>query len=194
MENTTYEPSCGTHISHACTEACEIANTNKTTVTFDFSGVTLTANPGDIAPLLIERFEQELKRQHAEYLASPKAAADLAEREERRVVAQAKADRLMESVRSSVSVPNGNLFKDLIIALIPGSDAVDNCNVKFDYEEYRDLLAKVGIVHNDCVDDPEVKAWSSKEKCAKWIIGQTASMLHPGLTEKFGNMWLEKWG
>ena len=61
-------------------------------------------------------------------------------------------------------------------------------------EEYRDLLAKVGIVHNDCVDDPEVKAWSSKEKCAKWIIGQTASMLHPGLTKKFGNMWLEKWG
>lgn len=70
------EPSAGTHITEACRRAISTANFAKEPVHFEFNGTSVTAQPGDFAEALTEKWTKDSEAKRKAYHESPEFKAD----------------------------------------------------------------------------------------------------------------------
>lgn len=61
----------GSHISHVCKQACELASDEKSQVHFEFNGVDMTVEPGEEPSVVETRWSETMDANHKAYIASP---------------------------------------------------------------------------------------------------------------------------
>lgn len=177
MKTMTYEPSAGTRIEHACTEAVELAKRNGQTVRFKFNDVELEATPDRQPAAIVDDWRRESDRLAEEYRNSPEGRAEAARRESQITTLKAQADELLSRLDSVLASNSQDQIMDWLKSFAPISDDV---SVKFDTSALAVKFEAAGFKENEGVGQ-EPEWFNTRPRMAGYIVGQVINCLKRGM-------------
>lgn len=177
MKTMTYEPSAGTRIEHACTEAVTMAKRSGATVRFKFNDVELAATPDREPDDLVADWRHESDRLSEEYRNSPEGRAEAARRESEITTLKAQADELLGKLDSLLAENSQDEIMGWMKSFAPISDDV---SVKFDTAELAAKFEAAGFKENEGVGQ-EPEWFNTRPRMAGYIVGQVINCLKRGM-------------
>ena len=177
MKTMTYEPSAGTRIEHACTEAVNMAKRSGATVRFKFNDVELTATP-DLQPdAVVAEWQRESNRLSEDYRNSPACRAEASRRHAQIGTLKTQAANLLDKLDSLLSANSQDEIMDWLKSFAPISDDV---SVKFDTSALAAKFEAVGFKENEGVGQ-EPEWFNTRDRMAGYIVGQVINCLKRGM-------------
>ena len=165
-----------------------------TTLSFEFSGITVIVRHDDIADDVASAYLKRWDEDARLYRESPEGQAEKARCEQERIERQEKHDACMAGLEDAA----GDQTR-LIAWLIEYSGVADDTTIKTDYPSVLTALEAAGYRENAHVTRPgQPKAdFTDPSVMAEYVVGQAISALrkgmgpHPNMTHKFGTDYLE---
>jgi hypothetical protein len=186
----TYEPSAGTHISHACKEAAAMAIKQNCDVEFEFNGIKVTATPQSSPASLEADWDTKMAAEAKAYRESAAYAAEQERRTEQVKTSQNVVNCFMDGIERVLATCS---MDDVLKYFKPFVEAADDVAVTFDKTRLADLLEQYGYKDGIHVGKPQ-EAFKDKEVMAQYILGQVVSCLRKGMPpHPITNSFIEKY-
>ncbi len=190
MNALTFEPSPGTHISHACKEAVAMAINKNSDVEFDFNGIKVTATPQSSPASLEADWDAKMAAEAKAYRESERYTAEQQRRAEEVKTNQQTVDRFMEEIELVLATCSRDSLMEWLKPFVGASDDVE---VKFDHKKLADLLEHFGYLENAHVGTPP-EAFTTRKLIGEYILGQVVNCLRSGMPpHPITNSFIEKY-
>lgn len=166
-----YEVLVGRSIYTATAELVHQANLHNESVSMEFNGVTVVAQPGSTAIELYAQWSVEMDRRAEEYRNSPESKRAAREAKVRKNTMQRAVDELMQHLE----ILDYSNLDELIQFFDDLTDPSSHSDVSFDYQRIVDTFTQHGFIvgaNTDFEFDEE-----DRDNFARYLIGQALSCL-----------------
>lgn len=182
-----YKPMIGDDFDYVAQCALDLSIKKAESVKFTFNGEDVFVCPANSIPSINNQYKKLVDKNYQRYIKSDEYKKHQKEQEKRNKRDQEKIDILLNQLHPKMDQ------HEVVIWCGVFAEVNDNIDLKYNKQEIADVLKANGYKSNDCIGaDME-----DKDNFAKWLVGQSISMLESGMPihpqiRRFAKEYIEK--